>query len=89
MLTNVEANKECVGIGTLGTWKFDQEAIRKSLAHMLIVDELSFKFVQGEGFKKFLRFKLPSRWTLTRDCFELYMNKKYSLKLFLEFIIKE
>ena len=40
--------------GSLGTRKFDQEAIRKSLAHMLIVDELPFKFVQREGFKKFI-----------------------------------
>ena len=36
------------------------------LAHMIIVDELPFKSVQREGFKKFLcvacpRFKLPSR----------------------------
>ena len=54
---------------------------------MIIVDELPFKSVQWEGFKKFLcvacpRFKLPSRTTLTRNCFELYMNEKQSLKLF-------
>ena len=74
-------------LGSLGTWKFDQEAIRKSLAHMIIVDELPFKSLQREGFKKFLcvaypRFKLPSRTTLTRDCFELYMKEKQSLTLF-------
>ena len=73
--------------GSLGTWKFDQEAIRKCLAHMLIVDELPFKFVQREGFKKFLaatcpRFKLPSRWTLTRDCYDVYINERQSLKNF-------
>ena len=28
---------------SLGTWKVDQEAIRKCLAHMIIVDELPFK----------------------------------------------
>ena len=54
---------------------------------MLIVDELPFKFVQREGFKKSLAaaypsFKLPSRWTLTRDCYDVYINERQSLKKF-------
>ncbi|XP_077251023.1 uncharacterized protein LOC143890275 [Tasmannia lanceolata] len=35
--------------GTLTNWKFDQEAIRNALARMIIVDDLSFKFVENEG----------------------------------------
>ena len=74
-------------LGSLGTWKFDQEVNRKSLAHMLIMDELPFKFVQREDFKFFLvvacpSFKLPSRWTLTRDCYDVYINERHSLKNF-------
>ena len=73
----VEAeNKE--PLSSIGTSKFYQEAIRKCLAHMLII-ELSFKFVKGKRFKKFLsvvgpRFKLPSIWILTMDCFDVYLN---------------
>ncbi|XP_050207688.1 zinc finger BED domain-containing protein RICESLEEPER 2-like [Mercurialis annua] len=34
------------GKGQLGTWKFNQEDIRKALSYMLIMDELPFKFVE-------------------------------------------
>ena len=52
-------------LGVIGTWNFDQEAIRKALAHMLIVDELPFKFIEGDGIKTFMascctRFKISS-----------------------------
>ena len=75
-------------VGVIGTWNFDQEAIRKALAHMLIVDELPFKFVEGDGFKKFMasccpRFKIPSRWTFSRDCHSVYLDEKVKLKEFL------
>ena len=37
--------------GVLISWKFDQDAIRKSIAYMLIVDKLPFKFIEGKGFQ--------------------------------------
>ena len=54
---------------------------------MLIVDELPFKFVQREGFKKNLsiaypRFKLLIRWTFTMDCYDVYITERQSLKNF-------
>ena len=57
-------------VGVLGTWKFDHDTIRHALCNMVIVDELRFKFVEGEGFKNFMsvacpRFKIPSRWTVS------------------------
>lgn len=66
-------------------WKFDPEAIRKSIAYMLIVDELPFKHVEGKGFQHVMRtacpsFKIPSRWTITRDCYQLYLDEKIKLK---------
>ena len=72
-------------LGMLGTWNFDQEFIRKALARMLIVDELPFKFVEGEGFKNFMvsccpMFKIPSRWTLSRDCYSIYLDERVKLK---------
>ena len=44
---------------------------------MIILDELPFSFVEKEGFKKFMRkvqplFHIPSRRTITRDCYEVY-----------------
>ena len=71
--------------GSLGTWKFSQDAIRKSIAEMIIMDELPFKFVEGRGFRRCMvatcpRFKMPCRWTITRDCFQLFIDEKKKLK---------
>ncbi|CAA0806372.1 Zinc finger BED domain-containing protein DAYSLEEPER [Striga hermonthica] len=72
-------------VGSLTSWKFDQEAIRSELARMVIVDELPFRFVEGDGFKNFMsvtqpRFKIPSRWTVSRDCYQLYLDEKLKLR---------
>ena len=71
--------------GVLGSWKFEQDAIRNALTEMVIHDELPFKFVKGVGFKKFLsaacpRFKLPSRWTISRDYYNLFVSERGSSK---------
>lgn len=71
----------------LTSWQFNQEDVRNALAYMLIVDELPFKFVEGEGFKRFVRiacpmFVVPSRWTVARDCFNLYTNERTKLKAY-------
>ncbi|CAI8615833.1 unnamed protein product [Vicia faba] len=55
---------------------FDVEACRKALARMIIVDELPFKFVEGEGFLHFMSFvqpklSIPKRITIARDCWDL------------------
>ena len=52
---------------------------------MIIVDELPFSFVEKEGFKNFMRVRMPhlhipSRRTVTRDCYELYLEEKKLLK---------
>jgi hypothetical protein len=75
-------------MGTISSWRFDQDAIRQALASMIILDELPFTFVEREGFKKFVaaacpRFHIPSRWTITIDCFDLYLVKKTKLKSYL------
>ncbi|GER25105.1 HAT family dimerisation domain containing protein [Striga asiatica] len=41
-------------VGSLTSWKFDQEAIKSKLARMVIIDELPFLFVEGDGFKNFM-----------------------------------
>ncbi|KAH7663342.1 Tam3-transposase (Ac family) protein [Dioscorea alata] len=74
-------------VGNLTCWKFDPELIRESLSKMLIIDELPFRFVEGEGFRKFMdvacsRYKVPSRWTLSRDCYQLYLVEMMKLKTY-------
>ncbi|KAL3347815.1 hypothetical protein AABB24_021455 [Solanum stoloniferum] len=66
-------------------WKFEQEVVRKALVEMIIMDELPFGFVEKEGFKKFMSqaqplFRIPSRRTITRDCYALYSELRYNLK---------
>lgn len=53
----------------LVSWKFDQQACRKAIAEMIITDELPFKFVENEGFRKCIRkiqplLAVPSRTTI-------------------------
>ena len=50
----------------MGAWKFNQDLIRTALAKMIASDELPIRFVEGDGFKKFMsvacpRFKIPSK----------------------------
>ena len=80
-------------VGILGTYKFDQELIRTALAKMIVIDELPFKFVEGEGFKNFvsvacLRFNIPPRWIVSRDCFGSYVDERIKMKIFLKNILK-
>lgn len=37
--------------GVLSCWVFNQDSIRKTLACMIINDELPFRFLEGQGFR--------------------------------------
>ena len=52
-------SKGVEGEGNITNWRFDQEAIRKSLACMIVIDELPFKFVESKGFRKFMSVACP------------------------------
>ena len=74
-------------VGTVGTWKFDPEDLKKSFAEMLIEDELPFVFSERAGFRKFMakacpRFTVPSRRTATRACVSVYDVEREKLKDF-------
>ena len=47
------------GSDLLKKWRFDQKASRHKLASMIIIDELPFRFVEGEGFKDFMQTTQP------------------------------
>jgi hypothetical protein len=77
------------GDASLVYQKYNAEVIRKGLSYMVIVDELPFKFVENKGFKYFCsvmqpRFQVPSRFTVARDCYEMYLSEKEKLKSFMK-----
>ncbi|KAL2902339.1 Zinc finger BED domain-containing protein RICESLEEPER 3 [Bienertia sinuspersici] len=78
-----DGTTECVNVPMC--WEFDQELARRALAKMVIVDDLPFMFVEREGFRSFCkslnqRFVVPSRTTITRDCYNLFIEERKKLK---------
>ncbi|KAJ8759334.1 hypothetical protein K2173_006854 [Erythroxylum novogranatense] len=66
-------------------WKFDQNVAREALKYMVVLDELPFKFVENQGFRHFMskvrpKSVFPSRFTVSRDSFQLYINERNKLK---------
>ncbi|KAF7834699.1 zinc finger BED domain-containing protein RICESLEEPER 2-like [Senna tora] len=71
-------------VGKLKIDTFDQHECRMALAQMIIVDELPFRFVENEGFRLYSnklqpKFIVPSRTTVARDCFDLFLMEKGKL----------
>ncbi|KAL6603882.1 hypothetical protein ACP70R_044243 [Stipagrostis hirtigluma subsp. patula] len=64
---------------------FSVENCRTALAKMIILDEMPFNVVEGEGFRNYSntlepRFEVPSRITTARDCLKIYYEEKVKLK---------
>ena len=83
--SQIELVFESKGDASLGTWRFNQDVIKKAIVEMVIVDELPFRFVDGKGFRNCMavacpRFRVPSRWTIARDCYQIYVDEKVKLK---------
>ncbi|XP_072060335.1 zinc finger BED domain-containing protein RICESLEEPER 2-like [Arachis hypogaea] len=74
------------GLGNcLTSVSFDPDLCRQALARMIIIDELPFRFVEGEGFRYFMsvlqpKLHIPGRISVARDCWNLFMNEKHKLK---------
>ena len=52
-----------------------------------MVKKLPLKFVEGEGFGNFMnvacpRFKIQSKWTVSRDILDLHSEERQKLKVF-------
>jgi hypothetical protein len=72
-------------VGNLVIAKYNVQKIREALAKMVIVDEFPFKFVEGEGFRDFMktvesRFKIPSRYTVMKDCMKIFISEKEKIR---------
>ncbi|GAV92585.1 hypothetical protein CFOL_v3_35963 [Cephalotus follicularis] len=68
--------ERCMG-NTLSSCKMDQNAARNALVCMIIIDEISFKSIESDGFRQLIavippRFTVQSRYTVTRDCYFIY-----------------
>ncbi|KAL4369536.1 hypothetical protein GQ457_05G016790 [Hibiscus cannabinus] len=64
---------------------YNQVACRMALARMCIKDNRPFSIVEDEGFVEYSstlnpKFKLPSRWTVARDCFNIYKEESKVIK---------
>ena len=67
--------------------RFSKEACKTVCTEMIIINELSFSHLEGEGFRKFcrvlnLKFDPQSRRTISRDVFHLFLDEKKKLKYF-------
>lgn len=65
--------------------KYNAKKIRVEISNMIIVNELPFRFVESEGFQDFmktveLRFPILSRYTMMKDCVNLFMSEKKKLR---------
>ena len=72
-------------VSQLKTHSFDFEKCKRALTEMIIRDELPFRFVEGDGFRKFCyimepRFIVPSRMAIARDCMKLFDEERLVLK---------
>ncbi|KAF7807266.1 zinc finger BED domain-containing protein RICESLEEPER 2-like [Senna tora] len=84
---------KCKGSGGLGPnlvpYTYNQEECRKALAEFVICDEQPFRVVEGHEFRKYSirlepRFPVPSRVTVARDCYKLFIEESKKLKAFLK-----
>ncbi|CAL5438787.1 unnamed protein product [Camellia sinensis] len=73
-------------VGNLVAVSFSVDACRKALAKMIIIGELPFKFVEGEGFRQFMHvvqpmwLKIPSKITIAKECMSIFESEKKALK---------
>ena len=62
------------------------EAVSRAPVEIIVIDKLSFRFVEGVGFRRFCgvlqpKFKtIPSRTTITRDIVGIFNHEKHKLK---------
>ncbi|KAL2527789.1 zinc finger BED domain-containing protein RICESLEEPER 2-like [Abeliophyllum distichum] len=83
-ILSFENQKEGGGSNLIAIGRSKAEC-RVACAKMVILDELPFRFVEARGFRLFCtvacpQFEPPSRRTLVRDIYQLYLDEKLKLK---------
>jgi len=61
---------------------------RASIAKIIIIDELSFRFVENAGFRQMMSIccptvNMPSCITIAKDIYQLYVDERVKLKEYL------
>ncbi|KAL4315281.1 hypothetical protein AHAS_Ahas15G0169400 [Arachis hypogaea] len=93
-LNNEQSKRQRIEGGTSGlisspsVTKFDQAVSRSILTEMFVTEELAFRFVERNVFRRLLhslqpKFKIPSRTTLARDILSFYETEKMKLQSYL------
>ena len=72
-------------VNKMMAWKFDQKKSKRALAHMIVVDELPFSFVENSGFRHYQKinqplFDVPCRGAITQECLKMYREEKCKLR---------
>ncbi|KAL4394409.1 hypothetical protein AHAS_Ahas02G0149100 [Arachis hypogaea] len=91
---NEQSKRQRIEGGTSGlisspsVTKFDQAVTRSILTEMFVTEELAFRFVERNVFRRLLhslqpKFKIPSRTTLARDILSFYETEKMKLQSYL------
>jgi len=86
--TNLTSGKG--GFLVSASQRYRAKDCRDIVTHFVILDEHGFRVVECEGFKQLCK-KLqplmapPSRRTVARDCFDLYLHKRLKLKAIFKF----
>ena len=68
---------------------YSYDECRRALVDMIIMDEMAFRVVEGEGFIKYSntlqpRFEIPSRTTVARDAIQIFVEEKEKMKQILK-----
>ena len=68
------------GSNVLVVANYSEERIRLALTRMIVIDELSFKFVEHQGFQEFMEIvepwlPIPHRITIARACMKIYSSE--------------
>nr|GEZ43871.1 zinc finger, BED-type [Tanacetum cinerariifolium] len=93
---NIDLNKQAtlsfkpisegdIASGSLATHSCCQERCRKALARLCKKDNQPFSIVDNEGFQDYSwemnpLFKMPSSWTVAKDCLKMYKEEEKKLK---------
>jgi len=83
-----EKDQNNEGEARLKSWVLNPHETRASIVKMIIIDELPFRFVENVGFRLMMSvscpaLNMPSRTTITRDIYQLYVDERVKLKEYL------
>jgi len=76
------------GEARLKSWVLNSHVARASIAKMIIIDELPFRFVENMEFRLMMSvccpaLNMPSCITIARDIYHLYVDERVKFKEYL------